>query len=84
MIFIGLDLKDSFGRKMFPKWPFYCILTFSSKFQIYLTYFQVNIMKPKVLGIVYVYTINYMAIWTVLIKKIWGGVPPPPPPGLDP
>ena len=38
------------------KWLFYRILAFSSNFQTYLTYFQVNIMETKVLGIVYIYT----------------------------
>ena len=32
------------------KWLFYRILAFSSKFQTYLTYFQVNVMQAKVLG----------------------------------
>ena len=32
----------------------YRILAFSSNYQTYLTYFQVNIMEARVLGIVYI------------------------------
>ena len=54
-IFIRLDLRDSFERSLLDE-NGYRILTFSAKFQTYLTYFQVNILQPKVLGIVYIYT----------------------------